>query len=243
MTSDDLQALTYQATSEELLALLVEFPEPSLACVVLQIAVENDARELAEAALAAGGDPNFQAHPDSFPFAGYTTLTWAHSPAMLQLLLESGGQVAMENGTSSSLHRAAERGDRESAALLLSYDGRLALTRFDYLDYTPLHWAIRRQHWDIVKLLLTAGADINAHHVENIGETPLSELVWQHGPSTDLELVEFLLRHGADPTIPGWMRDTAVDRAHELTGPDSKLTRLLKRSIPTAIPTRVPRVQ
>lgn len=61
------------------------------------------------------------------------------------------------------------------------------------------------------KFLQEAGADVNAHNAPHIGDTAL-RLAAENGT---LEMVELLLNAGADPTIPGWMALTALDKARD----------------------------
>ena len=64
--------------------------------------------------------------------------------------------------------------------------------------HTPLHAAASRNSVDIVRLLLDAGADVNAR--SNKGETPLLNAVANTTPAK-LFIVRLLREHGADPTV------------------------------------------
>ena len=105
------------------------------------------------------------------------------------------------------LHLAAAEGDfaKVGALLAAGADARA----FDELGCTPLHHAIEQGYFEIALVLLAAGADINAHDVARVGETPLGHVV----NDCDLETARFLMEHGADPAIPGWMQLSALDRA------------------------------
>ena len=55
---------------------------------------------------------------------------------------------------------------------------------------TPLHWAARKGHTDVAKLLIEHGADVNAKE-DYRGETPLH---W----AKDANIAQVLIEHGAD---------------------------------------------
>jgi ankyrin repeat protein len=105
------------------------------------------------------------------------------------------------------LHRAAAEGNLQEMARLV--DAGHALHAYDDVMCAPLHHAAEAGQCEAAEWLLARGADVNAHQEERIGETPLSLAVQNTHP----EMVELLLRHGADPDIPGWMCLTARDRA------------------------------
>ncbi len=86
------------------------------------------------------------------------------------------------------------------------------------LSFTSLHSAADAGHIDVVKFLLSAGADVNAHCEEKIGETPLGQV----SSNCSFEMAETLIDAGADPTIPGWMQLTALDRARERKKPEGR---------------------
>jgi ankyrin repeat protein len=105
------------------------------------------------------------------------------------------------------LHRAAREGDLTRVQELLA--ARYSVNRFDELGKTPLHYAAAGEHFAVVDALLAAGADVNARDEKVIGETPLGECA----ASCSYEMAKRLVDAGADPTIPGWMMSTALDRA------------------------------
>jgi ankyrin repeat protein len=105
------------------------------------------------------------------------------------------------------LHRAAAEGDIDEMQRLVAagYD----LHKFDDLQYTPLHYAVAEDRYKAAQWLIEAGSGIDANDEEMIGETPLCIAAQRDYP----EMVELLLRHGADPDITGWMGNTARSRA------------------------------
>lgn len=107
------------------------------------------------------------------------------------------------------LHQAAEDGDLEEIKRLLQGDHLKLINAFDELSLTPLMRAAMNGHIEAVRLLLAAGADVNAHDDRRIGNTAINEVA---GDGV-FEMIEVLLEAGADPTIRGWMGLNALDRA------------------------------
>jgi len=115
------------------------------------------------------------------------------------------------------LHRAAGSGDVELIKALL--EAGLPINAFDDdLSRTPLHYAASEGHIAAVRYLIDSGADVNAHEEEKIGETPLGLVA----ESCSFEMAQTLIDSGADPTIPGWMAITALDRSAERETPEGK---------------------
>src|ERR1022692_3802929 len=102
------------------------------------------------------------------------------------------------------LHRAASSGDIEQMKVLL--DEGLPINAFDSLDRTPLHCAAIGGDIEAVQYLINAGADVNAHDEERIGETPLGAVA----ANCTFDMAKVLVDSGADPTILGWMTNTAL---------------------------------
>lgn len=126
------------------------------------------------------------------------------------------------------LHRAAAEGNHDEMRRLVAAGGH-ALSTFDDLGRTPLHYAVEGEHYRAAEWLIQQGADVNAHDEPTIGETPLCLAVRRDYP----EMVELLLTHGADPDITGWMGNTARMRAERRQDEDGKaIAALLQRYRP-----------
>jgi hypothetical protein len=88
----------------------------------------------------------------------------------LQTLLESRGTLcdAQNNEGETALLQACQRGDEESASLLLRAG---AGPNIQSGEGSPLHFAASNGHLSLAKLLIDAGAFVNA--VDASGDTPL----------------------------------------------------------------------
>ncbi|HSL75530.1 MAG TPA: ankyrin repeat domain-containing protein [Candidatus Limnocylindrales bacterium] len=95
----------------------------------------------------------------------------------------------------TALHLASFFGKPEIARLLV--DSGASVDTYTTNDFAnqPLHAAAAGRHVEVCRVLLAAGADVNA--TQHGGYTPLHEAA-QHG---DVEMVELFLSAGADPTI------------------------------------------
>lgn len=80
------------------------------------------------------------------------------------------------------------------AQLLLEY-GAQVNSQAGFYNTTPLHGAARNGSLELVKLLVSKGAKVNA--VDKEFSMPLAEAV----QADNLEIAKFLLEHGADKTI------------------------------------------
>ena len=106
-----------------------------------------------------------------------------------------------------ALHYAAARGDLALVKALLA-QGR-PINAFDDLSRTPLHYAAANGRLDVVRHLLAAGADPNAREAERYGDTALKHVA----QTCSFEMARLLVNAGADPTIPGWMGLTALNKS------------------------------
>src|SRR3712207_278933 len=109
------------------------------------------------------------------------------------------------------LFKAIEKNnlDRVVASLTQSID----LSKKNAYGFTALHNAIMgdtsgNSYFDIVKLLVAAGADVN--QLSNDGRSPIflaAEFC------TDIELIKYLLAQGADPKIHDAFKHNIVENA------------------------------
>jgi len=95
-------------------------------------------------------------------------------------------------GGAHELIEAIRSGDAGRVEGLLDADPSLVGARTPD-GYTPLHLAVASRRFEVVKLLVESGAEVDTRREG--GGTPLHSAA-QNG---DAQLVEFLLEHGADP--------------------------------------------
>jgi ankyrin repeat protein len=119
----------------------------------------------------------------------------------------------------TALHLAAFFGKTESTRILLEAGASVNVYSRNDFGVEPLHSAAAGRHHEVCRLLVAAGADLDARQREDY--TPLHEAA-QHG---DAELVELFLSAGADPTARMANGDTPADTA-ETAGHHDLATRL-----------------
>lgn len=107
----------------------------------------------------------------------------------------------------TALHFAAFFGKAEAARTLIDAGAMVDAVSGNDMRVQPLHSAAAGRHHEVCRLLIAAGADVNA--TQQHGFTPLHAAA-QHG---DDELVELLLSAGADPSARTDAGDTTGDTA------------------------------
>ena len=111
-------------------------------------------------------------------------------------LLDSADAVAAFSPDGfTALHLAAFFGKAEAARILLEHGASVHVYTRNEFANQPLHAAAAGRHVEVCRVLLAAGADVNA--TQHGGYTPLHEAA-QHG---DVEMSELFLSAGADPAM------------------------------------------
>ncbi len=138
-------------------------------------------------------------------------------------------KALLKAGAEEDIFIAAGLGDVSTAARLLEKSPELVGV-FDSLGQTPLYWAARQGHADVVELLLAKGADPSAamsckdtplHAAAEMGHRDVAEMLLEHGAQVnatssgddtplhraakrgDAEMVRLLLKWGADAAARG----------------------------------------
>ena len=107
----------------------------------------------------------------------------------------------------TALHFAAFFGKVEAARTLLDAGAAVNAYSVNELQVQPLHSAASGRHHEVCRVLIAAGADVNA--TQRHEYTPLHAAA-KHG---DAELVELFLSAGADPGARTESGDTPADTA------------------------------
>ena len=107
----------------------------------------------------------------------------------------------------TALHFAAFFGKVEAARTLLDAGAVVNAYSVNELQVQPLHSAASGRHHEVCRVLIAAGADVNATQRH---EFTALHAAAKHG---DAELVELFLSAGADPTARTEAGDTPADTA------------------------------
>jgi ankyrin repeat protein len=117
------------------------------------------------------------------------------------------------------IHDAAKAGDVGRVAALLKANPELGDAKDEH-GWTPLHWAVRDRHKEVVELLLASNADVNA--TNNFGSSPLvlavmgpskGEVWTEDKKAAEIEMVKLLLAHNADSSSQQEALRWAVSRS------------------------------
>lgn len=126
---------------------------------------------------------------------GDTPLTWAAlegQTGLVDWLLNHGASLEGSRAKGSALHVAAEQGHAETAMRLL--EAGADPDERDAMGCTPLRYAIMEGHVAVGEVLVSFNADLDAPVSEGKTELHLASM-------GNAGLVDWLLRHGADPNV------------------------------------------
>jgi uncharacterized protein len=107
----------------------------------------------------------------------------------------------------TALHFAAFFGKPEAARILLEQGAAVDVYTHNAFANQPLHAAAAGRHIEVCRVLLAAGANVNA--TQHGGFTPLHEAA-QHG---DVEMSELFLSAGADQSLTNDAGETPAETA------------------------------
>jgi ankyrin repeat protein len=204
-------ALLCTATGSAVAANADEPRTPDGSTPLMQAAFEGDVAE-AERLIKEGADVkatnNYGAN--AMRLAADTANT-----ELIRLLLKAGADPESPNADGeTALHLVARSGNVEAAKLLLKAGAKVdAVEQFG--GQTPLMWATARRHPEMVELLLSKGADVNARSAvrdyQRVATAESRAAPRDRGGLTPLmyaargncrECVEVLLKYKADVNLP-----------------------------------------
>ncbi|XP_015228354.1 PREDICTED: B-cell lymphoma 3 protein-like [Cyprinodon variegatus] len=126
---------------------------------------------------------------------------------IVEVLLRAGADPAvLDRHGQTALHLCCEYQQLDCLSVLLSLSSSspcLEIRNFEGLS--PLHLAVLQGHHDLTKMLLDAGADINAMDIKS-GQSPLIHAV----ESNNADMVHFLIENGCDVNSQSYSGNTAL---------------------------------
>ena len=148
---------------------------------------------------------------------------------VVKLLVEKGANInarATVGAAVTALMGAASNGNADLTRFLLARKADIHLISPDrsgtvkngtvaFGNVTALHFAAGRGDLDTVRLLLDAGANVNARDIR--GLTPLVFAVATDRPN--IEIIRLLLARGADRSLPSETKETPIDWAQKFNNP------------------------
>ncbi|OQV24756.1 Ankyrin repeat and KH domain-containing protein 1 [Hypsibius exemplaris] len=127
---------------------------------------------------------------------------------MVRYLLQRGARVNDYDGNGfSPLMRACNEGHAAIIPVLLQHGANVNAQNSQYENWTPLCFAILKSNMEIVQSLVTAHANVNLG-----GTAPLLLAV----SFNNMQIVEYLLAHGSNPTQKSQHGDAAINFAADV---------------------------
>lgn len=129
---------------------------------------------------------------------------------MVEALLREGADpAALDRNGQTAIHLCCEYDQRDCLSVVLSHSSSpKCLEIRNYEGLSPLHLAVLRGHRHLARMLLDAGADINAMDIKS-GQSPLMHAV----ESNNADMVHFLIESGCDVNIQSYSGNTALHGA------------------------------
>lgn len=184
----------------------------------LQTAILTNNIANVKSLLTSGADPNTRFTDDDTPLILATRQN--HFPIVRLLLTHDADVNAHNSSNHTALHEAVENNFQTTRLLL---DNGANINALTFENYSPLHFAAREGNIGMSQFLIDRGADVNSQSCMYVDRSDGTEL--HHMGPTILhdvaqagykDMVQLLLKHGADPTIPDFNGKTALDFAKNI---------------------------
>ncbi|XP_030248397.1 B-cell lymphoma 3 protein homolog [Sparus aurata] len=125
------------------------------------------------------------------------------------LLREGADPAALDRNGQTGVHLCCEYDQRDCLSVILSHSSSsICLEIRNYEGLSPLHLAVLRGHKDLARMLLDAGADINAMDIKS-GQSPLMHAV----ESNNADMIHFLIESGCNVNSQSYSGNTALHGA------------------------------
>ncbi|KAM3873286.1 B-cell lymphoma 3 protein homolog [Diretmus argenteus] len=133
-----------------------------------------------------------------------------HQAGMMEALLKAGADPrALDRNGQTALHLCCEYDQQDCLSVLLSQSSSSACLEIrNFEGLSPLHLAVQGGHKELARMLLKAGANINAMDIKS-GQSPLMHVV----ESNNTDMVHFLIENGCDVNSQSYSGNTALHSA------------------------------
>ena len=164
--------------------------------------------ELIDSLLQRGADINVERHDGARPLqlvnGDYNYRGWRDVPKEVTTTPIEVAKLLFQRGVYTDMSCAAALGNLARVKQLADEDPSLVNRSAKYVTYyigsgTPLHNAASRGHMEIVKFLLSRGADPN---LREEGIAPYGRALYSAVYDGHFEIAKLLLEHGANPNQP-----------------------------------------
>ncbi|KAL0985046.1 hypothetical protein UPYG_G00152230 [Umbra pygmaea] len=133
-----------------------------------------------------------------------------HQPQLVKALLCAGADPgSLDRNGQTAVHLCCEHGQQACLSVVLSHTSSSSCLELrNYEGLTPLHLAVQGEHKELARMLLTAGADINAMDIKS-GRSPLIHAV----EINSFDLVHFLIENDCNVNGQSYSGNTALHSA------------------------------
>ncbi|KAM3614462.1 uncharacterized protein V6R79_014795 [Siganus canaliculatus] len=133
-----------------------------------------------------------------------------HQATMVEALLREGADpTALDRNGQTAIHLCCEYNYCDCLVVVLAHSSSTTCLEIrNYEGLSPLHLAVLRGHKELARILLDAGADINAMDIKS-GQSPLMHAV----ESNNADMVHFLIESGSDVNSQSYSGNTALHNA------------------------------
>jgi len=156
-----------------------------------------------------GADPNARDRHGDTPL--YVACKFNNVLRKIKALLRAGADVNCCERGKGALHVACTNGSTATVELLLQYGADVDEPYKGTLQQTPLMEAVREEAFDVARVLLARGADVDRQ--DAMGLTALHYCGLIEATPQAIVFIRFLVDIGADPTVQNSAGDNSLEHA------------------------------